>query len=177
MLVNFFTLGKNILFPKSDQIEQSKNIYNKQLFTNFLLDLLDRDGNILMKTEYYRTILTGYLELSSPVLLTYISLKTSSAASASPHSSKNFGLSGKKNNQSPMSILGIAQAATNKFQLANLKPCDSRTKSMGIIIHAIPEKNSINDILKYQKLQIDQQPYCNKVELFVEVKKRYFLPK
>lgn len=45
----------------------------------------------------------------------------SKAASDSPHSNKNLGLSGKANNQKPIAKLGNAHIATNKFQLANVK--------------------------------------------------------
>lgn len=69
-----------------------------------------------------------------------MSLRTSRAASVSPHSIKNLGDSGKKNNQKPIKMLGSAHTATNKFQLPKKKPPFLYLKSKGIIDHAITRK-------------------------------------
>lgn len=86
------------------------------------------------------SLCTGYSARSRPVFSWKMSLRISSASSDSPHSIRNFGLSGKKNSHNPNSkliendligksneflhrcgsfivYLGIAQIATNKFQL------------------------------------------------------------
>lgn len=68
-----------------------------------------------------RRALTGNSSGGSPVLVEYMSLKTSKASSDSPHSSKNLGLSGNKNSHSPMMMLGMEQTVTKRFQLAYLK--------------------------------------------------------
>lgn len=84
-----------------------------------------------------KVIITGYSVCPFPVFSWYIYLKISSASSVSPHSIKNFGLSGKKNSKHPSNKLGMAQIATNKFQLWNKnQPCFISTER-GIISQAI----------------------------------------
>lgn len=60
---------------------------------------------------------TGNVSGGFPVFKLYIIFKTSNDLIGSPHSNKNFGLSGKKNNQNAITRLGIEHAVTNMFQL------------------------------------------------------------
>lgn len=106
---------------------------------------------------------TGYSICALPVFLWYMYLKISSASSVSPNSIRNFGLSGKKKSQHPSNKLeqnsqhpelnnvikcnflkynrgtnlGIAQIATNKFQLWNKNQPSCNSTSNGIINQAI----------------------------------------
>lgn len=131
------------------------------------------------KSSFREFVITGYSERFMPVFSWYMSLKISSASSVSPHSIKNFGLSGKKNNHEPSiklemmekfrtrarpppvqmkwylyhiahTYLGIAQIATNRFQLWNRnQPCLISTFN-GMISHAIPIKLNISfDYFEY----------------------------
>lgn len=50
---------------------------------------------------------------------------------------RNFGDSGKKNNQRPIKMLGKAHTATNKFQLPKKNVPWMYLKSSGMIAHAI----------------------------------------
>lgn len=76
---------------------------------------------------------TGNSELGFPVFQTNIFLRISKAMSGSPTSNKNFGLSGKRNMESPIIKLGRADIATNKFQLLKWPILISN----GMTIHAI----------------------------------------
>jgi hypothetical protein len=121
------------------QISCSNN-FNSLGFLILKLRILRVDccETTLIVRTFSLKLITGKEAALAPVLVAYMSFKTSRAASASPHSSKNLGLSGKKKSQKPIKRLGMEHVATNRFQLANLKLSASYTNSIGIMIQAIP---------------------------------------
>lgn len=66
--------------------------------------------------KYSLFLLTGYSDFPLPVFSVNTSLRTSRASSVSPHSIKNFGLSGKKNSQQPSNKLKISHEKYLKLE-------------------------------------------------------------
>lgn len=159
----FISLGFRMLNARTDLLVRRDIVL--MLSRSLRLLIWNFDGKLFTSFSFnhiFSGIPTGYSDFPFPVFSWYINFRISNASSVSPHSMRNFGLSGKKNNQQPSNKLkkrclvdliadwvkvsvrnahlGMAQIATKRFQLWNRnQPCLISTSS-GIISQAIPGK-------------------------------------
>lgn len=97
----FISFGFRMLSARTDLLVRLEIVLI--LSRSLKLLICQNDIKVILVFHSYgnRHKITGYSERKFPVFSSYISLRISSASSVSPHSIRNFGLSGKKNNHEP----------------------------------------------------------------------------
>lgn len=103
----FISLGFRMLKARTDLLVRREMVLMLSRSFRLLIYINRRHEQLFCMRFVFslRCKLTGYSVFPFPVFSVYMYLRISSASSVSPHSMRNFGLSGKKNSQQPSNKL------------------------------------------------------------------------